>query len=414
MDSADLPIAVLGVDHHDAPVALRERLAVAGVEATQLLTQLRSAAGVDEAVVLSTCNRLELHLAGAPDRDTVAAVLAGFRGIDPRQLEPVLRWRAGGDAARHLFRVAAGLESLVLGEDQIIRQVKDAYEAAHAAGATGTQLNTLFQRALASAKDVRTRTGLGRHKLSVASVAVDLAKHVLGDLGQTRLLVVGAGEMAELVLTYLRSAGIAAVTVTNRSHERAVALAAGIDGAVACPWADLAGSLATHDLVVTSTAAPRPVITAEAVRLAMRRRRRPLVVIDLAVPRDVEADAGHVDDVYLHNIDHLQHVVAGHRERRSEEIDAAEALIGTHLATWIAERTPGRDHALSRAAAWFDDVVATECARIAPKLSDASSRAAARDGMIRVAGKLRHRVMTVLKSGDPEAAAAIRRLLDVD
>jgi glutamyl-tRNA reductase len=411
------PVAVFGVDHHRAPVAVRERLAVADNDVAPLLERLRGLPGVTEAAVLSTCNRMELYLAGAPDGEQVLASLAAWRGIDPAQLAAVRVWRQGADCATHLFRVVSGLESLVLGEDQIQRQLKDAYERARACSATGTQLNLLFQRALAVGKEVRTDTGIGRHKLSVASVAVDLARHILGDLGKTRLLMVGAGEMAELVLTYLMTGGVRGFTVVNRNRARADALAAQHPGQVQVrDWSELGQALAEADLVLTSTAAPHAVVTADLVRPAMRRRRSPLVLIDVAVPRDVEPVVSEISEVYLYNIDHLEQVVAGHRDQRSGEVAAAEAMIAARLREFLAERRVGRDELLAAVVSWFDDVVAAESARLESRLAaDEKLAGEVRYGLKRVAGKLQHRLLKELKAGDdPAVEALVRRLLGVD
>lgn len=411
------PLLIVGIDHHHAPVALRERLAVADEALPVLLGELRALPGASEAAVLSTCNRVECYIAGSVPAAAVLTLLAQRQGIDPTELV-IATTRTGAEGVRHAFRVASGLDSLVLGEDQILRQVKDAYELARKHGATAQHLNGLFQRALAVAKEVRTTTGIARHKLSVASVAVDLAKHVLGDLASAKVLVVGAGEIAELVLTYLKSAGVHQVTVVNRNRERAAALAERLGGEVA-DWSALGSALASHDVVVSSTAAPHPVIGAALVAAAVRRRRQPLVLIDLAVPRDIEPAAANQGDVYLYNIDDLERVVAGHREQRSAEVTAAEALIDTRLAEFLEERRPGRDSLLAAVAAWFDDVVAAEDARLAARLGEVAQRAgdaALRDdvryGLRRVANKLQHRLLSRLRErGDPQTEAVVRELL---
>jgi glutamyl-tRNA reductase len=413
--AAGPPLAMFGIDHHRAAVAVRERVAVAETDVPLMVERLRSLPGVTETAVLSTCNRMEIYLAGAPAEEQVLAAIAAWRGLDPAELAAVRIWRQGTACAKHLFRVASGLESLVLGEDQIQRQLKDAYERSRACGGTGTNLNLLFQRALAVGKEVRTDTGIGRHKLSVASVAVDLARHVLGDLSRTRLLMVGAGEMAELVLTYLLSGGVRGFSVVNRKRERADALAAQHPGRVTVrDWSDLGAAIAESDLVITSTAAPHAVIPADMVGTAMRRRRSSLVFIDVAVPRDVDPEASRIDEVYLYNIDHLERVVGGHREQRSGEIASAEALIAARLRAFCSERRAGRDELLAAVAAWFDDVVEAEAARLGPRLrGDAKLAGEVRYGLQRIAGKLQHRMLAELKSAEDPAAveAMMRRLL---
>ncbi|MBA2482807.1 MAG: glutamyl-tRNA reductase, partial [Planctomycetes bacterium] len=297
---ADPAVSVWGVDHHRTPVDIRERFAL-GVEAAGALAErLSGLPGVGEAVVLSTCNRLECYIGGAVDRPLVTALIAEGQGIDAALIDRHSYWHAGRDGIRHLFRVVGGLESLVLGEDQIVRQVKSAYEWSLSHRLTGPLLNPLFQRALSVGKVVRTDTALGRHKLSVASVAVDLARHIHGDLGDARLLVIGAGEIAEVAVKYLIEQGVRHIGIVNRSQERASALAESA-GARSYPWSELSLALASHDIVVSSTSAPHHVVSEADVRGIARRGRRSLLFIDLAVPRDIDPRVAHLSDVYLYN-----------------------------------------------------------------------------------------------------------------
>src|SRR4051812_9391967 len=294
-------VGVWGIDHHRTPVAVRERLAPSAEASAKLARALAALPGVSEAVGLSGCTRLECYVGGAVDETRVGAAVAEFHAVDPALAAGHRYWRAGEACVRHLFRVVSGLESLVVGEDQIVRQVKDAYDGACNAGTAGAALPPLFQRALAVGKEVRTDTAIGRHKLSVASVAVDLARHVHGDLSTARLLVLGAGEIAELTVRYLLEHGVRHIGIVNRANERALALAE-LAQARIWPWAELAEALATHDIVVASTAAPHAVVTEHDVRAALKRGRRPLTFLDLAVPRDVEPSVAHLSDVYLYNI----------------------------------------------------------------------------------------------------------------
>ncbi len=415
----DPPIFCLGIDHHRTPVETRERLAVDSASMAGLLTRLRACGGVGEAVVVSTCNRVEAWIAGRADAGLaplLAEALCHERGIAPESLLATAYHRSGAAAVRHLFRVSASLESLVLGEDQILRQIKDAYAAANALGSTARWLNPLFQRAIATGREVRAETGISAHKLSIASVAVDLAKHIHGDLRAASLLVVGAGEMGELVTTYLIEAGVARISVVNRNRERAEAMAAAHGGvATVHDWSTLGERLADHDLVVTSTAAPQPIISVEMVRQAMRRRRAPLVLIDVAVPRDVAAEVGQIDDVFLSNVDHLQAMVAGNRERRQAEVAAAERLVEAAVSAFASEFRPGHGGLMARIATWSDDVVEREHRRVASKLPE-SLRGEVRQAMDRVAGKLQHRVLAWLRSrpNDPEAERLVAGMLGLD
>lgn len=402
------PVLSWGVDHHRTPVELRERLAVAATDPLTLAMQLRQLPGASECVVVSTCNRLEIYLSGTVDRARVEAALAERAGVATSALAGQAFSHQGAAAARHLFRVVAGLESMVLGEAEVAGQVRRSYDGARTAGLAGGILNPLFQRALACGKDVRTSTGLGDHKLSVASQAVDLAKQVHGDLASARLLLVGAGETAELAARYLMTAGVRSITVINRSLERAQELAGRIDG-TALGWDSLPAALAAHDVVVSSTAAPHPVITTAMVRSAVVARRAPLVLIDLAVPRDVEAEAGTLDDVFVFNVDHLERVIAQHLGQRQQEVSAAEALVDSAVEAW--RRAANADHAdlLARIASHFREVVAAEEARLAAKLPGAD-REQLRYGLERVGNKLLHPVLAWLREhGEDEQA---RRMLE--
>jgi glutamyl-tRNA reductase len=405
------PLVVLGLDHHKSPVQVRERLAVAGDAVGDLLAALVEVPGVDEAVAVSTCNRVELYLAGAPERGAVIALLGERHGVPPDELAAHCYWRRGADCVRHLFRVVASLESLVIGESQIVHQVKSAYERALAAGRTGPVLNPFFQRALAVAKDVRNGTAIGRHRLSVASVAVDLARHIHGDLDRARLLLIGAGEIAELAVTHLLSAGVRDVGVVNRGQERAVALAAERDATV-WQWSDLRRALAANDIVIASTSAPGTVVAADDVRAAMRGRRAPLMLIDLAVPRDVDDHVAKLEDVYLYNIDHLESVVAHNRSLRADEVDAAAALVESQARDYLAQGWQGRAALLTRMSTYFTDIVAAEEARLAGKLA-VEDREQLRYGLERVGNKLQHQLLRWLRErpGDPEAERVVREML---
>ncbi len=412
----ELPLMVIGVDHHRTPVEVRERLAVDAGALDGLLAALAALPGGGEAVVVSTCNRLECYLGGSPDRRQVLTLLAERQGLDTELLDRHLYHHQGRHGVRHLFRVVSGLESLVIGEYQIVHQIKTAYDQAQSAKVTGPLLNPLFQRALAVAKDVRNQTAIGKHKLSVASVAVDLAKHIHGELSQARLLVVGAGEIAELAVKYLVSAGVRRLSIVNRSPERAAALAAELTTTdfkpEVLPWSALGEALAAHDIVVSSTAAPHAVILASDVRSARKRRRSPLMLIDLAVPRDVEPAVAGLDDVYLYNIDHLDAVVASNRQLRVEEVDAAAALVDTMVASYATDVRHDKAALLAQVAGYFQDVVAAEEVRLRTKLGLADS-ADLRYGLERVGNKLQHQVLKYLRehAGDPQAERAVRAML---
>ncbi len=408
------PVTGWGVDHHRTPVDLRERLAVAGSDAIALAATLRQLPGASECVVVSTCNRLEVYLGGVVERDRLEAELAARAGIDAAELGRHAYRHDGVACARHLFRVTAGLESMVLGEAEIVGQVRRAYDAARAAGLCGPLLHALLQRAMVCGKDVRTRTGLGDHKLSVASVAVDLARQVHGDLAMARLLLVGAGETAELAARYLASAGVRTVSVINRNAERAATLAQAIGG-TALAWEQLPEALITHDVVVSSTAAPHPIITTAMVRTALKNRRAPLTLIDLAVPRDVESSVSDLDDAFVFNIDHLERVIAQNIGSRQGEVAAAEALVVAAVEEWRLATNSGHAELLAQVARYFRDVVAAEEARLAACLPGVD-REQLRYGLDRVGSKLLHPVLAHLKrhADDPERQRMIAEMLGLD
>ena len=411
-----LPFVVFGVDHHRTPLELREKLAVPTENMAKLLAILASTPGASEAVVLSTCNRLECYLAGTPDRQQVLSRLAEHQGVDATTLDTHAFWHTGMQGVRHLFRVISGLESLVLGEYQIVHQVKTSYDVAHQGHFTGAVLNPLFQRALSVAKDVRNNTAIGKHKLSVASVAVDLAKQIYGDVESARLLVVGAGEIAELAVRYLLSAGVRQLTIVNRNEDRAHGLAEEFRSVdfvpQVVPWATLGEALTQHDIVVASTAAPHAVITTAMVKQAMRRRRQPLMFMDLAVPRDVEPSVGELGDVYLYNIDHLESVVSTNRQLRTDEVDVASALVDSLVTTYTTDVRHDRGALMAQVAGYFTDIIAAEEMRLAGKLG-MKDNPELRYGLERIGNKLQHQLLRYLRehANDPAAEKNIREIL---
>jgi glutamyl-tRNA reductase len=413
-----LPLVVFGVDHHRTPVEIREKLAVPPDSATKLLAALVTTPGASEAVVLSTCNRLECYLAGTPDRSQVLSRIAEHQGVDVGAIEAQAYWRTGIDGVRHVFRVISGLESLVLGEYQIVHQVKSSYEQALQARFTSSVLNSLFQRALSVAKDVRNQTAIGKHKLSVASIAVDLAKQIHGEVDRARLLVIGAGEIAELAVRYLMSAGARELTIVNRSEDHAQNLAEQFRSdnfqPQVLPWSMLSDALTQHDIVITSTAAPHAVVTVNEVKQAMRRRRQPLMFIDLAVPRDVEPAVGELEDVFVFNIDHLEKVVSSNKQLRVEEIDAASALVEAFVSSYMQSLKQDRGAIMSQVAGYFTEIIAAEEVRLAGKLN-LKNNPELRYGLERVGNKLQHQILRYLRehADDPQTEKFIRQLLGI-
>ena len=330
-----MPMKLVGISHHTAPLGVRERFAHAAHEIGATLAAAR-AAGASEAVLLSTCNRTECYLAddGGDAAPAVAALMSARLGAEA---SPYLYVRRERDAVAHLFRVASGLDSLIIGEAQIQGQVRDAW--AQARPYAGPVLNRLFQMALLVAGRVRSETAIGRGAASVSSASVQLAKQIFGSLHGRRAMVLGAGEMAELALESLAREGVRASIVANRTYERAQALAAR-HGAAAVHYDACWGSLHEIDLLICSTSAPHPVVTLAHVGAGVAARGdRPLCILDIAVPRDVEASVGELSNVYLYDLDALQGVAALALERRRGELPTAEALIAEEVARfweWLA------------------------------------------------------------------------------
>jgi glutamyl-tRNA reductase len=332
-------ILVVGLSHRTAPVDLRERVDFQGrVEAA--LRALAARGSTHEAVVLSTCNRAEVYAASddvAQSRRDLAAFMSDFHGVDHSVLAPHLYDLADLDSARHLFRVAAGLDSLVVGEPQILGQVKEAHALATGAHTVGPVLNRLFHLSFAAGKRVRTETGLGAGAVSVSFAAVALARKIFGDLKGRNVLVIGAGEMGKLTAMHMKSQGVQQVTIVSRTMAHAARTAELIGGASAAPWEEMDAALGASDIVITATGAGTTILTKGRIEAVMRtRRNRPLFIIDIAVPRDVEASAVEIEQVFLYNIDDLQATVRENEARRAGEVLRAEAIVTEEVGKFVA------------------------------------------------------------------------------
>jgi glutamyl-tRNA reductase len=330
-------VLALGASHKTAPVAVRERIALTDTGAEALLRELVTQDAIHEAVVLSTCNRTELYLVvGDPvEAETVVlGTLARRAGVRPTELVESIYSLRNCDAARHLYRVAGGLESMVIGEAEVQGQVKRAYELALAMRATGPLTNKLFRAALATGKRVRTETAISAGRASVASVAVDAAREALGELGSRHVLIIGAGETAEGTARALHDEGVSTMFVANRRRERAIALAQRFGGGTVA-FDALPRELARADIVVASTASPHTILGAEELALVMPERHgRPLLLIDLAVPRDIDPACGELPGVTLYDVDDLQAQVARHQRVRRTEARRAEGIIEEEIQTF--------------------------------------------------------------------------------
>jgi glutamyl-tRNA reductase len=336
-------LLTLGVSHKTAPVALRERLAFNDEQAREFATQALATADVREAVVISTCNRTEIYLvvgdAVRAEAD-VLGLLARRSGIRLTELTEVIYSPRNCDAARQLYRVTAGLDSMIVGEAEVQGQVRRAHQAAMRAGCTGPLSNRLFAAALSTGKRVRSETAIAASRVSIPSVAVDLAKDVLGGLQERHVVILGAGETSELTARALADQGAGTVFVANRHADRALSLAERFGGAVVS-LDGLPDQLATADIVLSSTASPHPIVGHEELELVMHERgQRPLLLIDIAVPRDIEPTCAELDGVTLYDIDDLQGVVARNLSSRAGEVPRAEAIVEEEIrrfARWLGQ-----------------------------------------------------------------------------
>jgi glutamyl-tRNA reductase len=338
-----MELVVIGLSHQTAPVEVRERLAVVPTEMENRLQELVRLPGVGEAALVSTCNRVEIYAASADARGALARLRAALHGASAGgELDRHLYERVGREAVHHLLRVASSLDSLVVGEPQILGQLKDAYDTATRARTIGRVLGFIFPRAFRVARKVRRDTSIARQPVSVSSVAVDLARQVWSGFEGRRVLLIGAGKMSDLAARALRANG-AAVAVTNRTASRAAELA----GRLGCgvePFEDLEGALTRADIVISSTGARTPILGLQLLeRVQKARKRRPLVLIDIAVPRDVDPDVDPIEGIYRWDIDSLQKVVAKNLEGRRQEADQAEAMVQEELERCLAAN---RGHAV--------------------------------------------------------------------
>ncbi|MDR1857352.1 MAG: glutamyl-tRNA reductase [Desulfovibrio sp.] len=324
-------IQLVGLNHRTAGVDIRERFALAN-HCTRETWAVPCTAPVAEALILSTCNRVEVLTAGPADmEEAVLAAWAASRGAPVRDLAPYVYIHKDLDAVKHVFTVASSLDSMVLGEPQILGQLKAAYRAAVESRCTGTILNRLLHRAFSVAKRVRTETAIAANAVSVSYAAVELAKRIFGDMVSRKALLVGAGEMAELAATHLLQAGLRELMVANRTRSRGEALARQFKGR-AIDFQELEGALAEADIVITSTGSPEPLIRARDVRQVLKRRKNsPMFFIDIAVPRDVDPDVNGLDNVYLYDIDDLREVVEENLAQRRNEAVRAAAIIGEEV-----------------------------------------------------------------------------------
>lgn len=333
-----MEIIVVGLSHKTAPVEIREKVAFAQDCLHEALTAVRNLPSVHEGVIVSTCNRVEVYAATRHREtgiDALIQFMADYHGFSVEELRPHLYVFPGEDAVRHVFRVASSLDSMVVGEPQILGQVKDAYEAAAQGSATGHVLNRFMHKAFTTAKRVRTETRIAHAAVSVSFAAVDLAKGIFGDLEGKSVMVIGAGEMCELAVTHLVENGVTDVRVTNRTLARAEALAQRFNGKAA-PFDEFKNQLHEIDIVISSTGSPTFVLLAEDVKAAIKaRKQRPMFLIDIAVPRDIDPKINDLANVFLYDVDDLQSVVESNKKERTKEAAKAEKIVSQELESFL-------------------------------------------------------------------------------
>jgi glutamyl-tRNA reductase len=411
-----MSVWALGINHTTAPLDLRGRFAFALDQIAptlhglrQSLSQNAAACGAVETAIISTCNRTEIYCAGErPALDHTLGWLAHSGGVSPEVLREHSYSLENGPVARHAFRVASGLDSMVLGEAQILGQMKDAVRAAESAGALGSTLNQLFQRSFAVAKEVRTSTEIGAHSISMAAAAVRLASQLFEDLGRTRVLFVGAGEMIELCATHFAARNPKQIAIANRTLERGEKLATRFGGEV-MRLSDLPDRLHEFDIVVSCTASTLPIVGLGAVERALKKRRhRPMFMVDLAVPRDIEPEVKQLEDVYLYTVDDLAGVVQTAQANRQAAVAQAEAIIDAGVQSfmhWMDQRHP--EHGvvpLIRQIQDQADVWRTiELDRARKRLAKGEDIDTVLDALSRgLAQKMLHGTLAELRAGDAE------------
>lgn len=413
---------VVGLSHRTAPVEVRERLAISPQDLRRELRQIAESAGFEEALLISTCNRVELYATSASPLDAVREAKETLaKRLEGAANDDVLYQERGIDVVRHVFRVASSLDSLVVGEPQILGQVKEAFDAANEAGTVGTLLGRCFTQAFATAKRVRYETGIAEGTVSVSSIACELAKKIFGNLEGRRTLLLGAGDMGESAARSLRQTGTK-LHVINRSDQRAEVLAQACDGR-AVPYERLTTELAEADVVIASTASPNFILTPKLMKSVVRtRRHRPLFIIDIAVPRDVDPRVGTMDNVFVYDVDDLQQVAEENLAVRAREAALAEKIVEEEVEAFLTwRRSLELAPTIVALRKHFGQVAEEEVRRTLGRLQSLSDAdRGAIEAMSRsLVNKLLHHPMTELKSGagDPGGALlidAVRRLFRLE
>ncbi|HFB2833951.1 TPA: glutamyl-tRNA reductase [Neisseria gonorrhoeae] len=333
-----MQLTAVGLNHQTAPLSIREKLAFAAAALPEAVRNLARSNAATEAVILSTCNRTELYCVG--DSEEIIRWLADYHSLPIEEIRPYLYTLDMQETVRHAFRVACGLDSMVLGEPQILGQIKDAVRAAQEQESMGAKLNALFQKTFSVAKEVRTDTAVGENSVSMASASVKLAEQIFPDIGDLNVLFIGAGEMIELVATYFAAKNPRLMTVANRTLARAQELCDKLGvNAEPCLLSDLPAILHDYDVVVSSTASQLPIVGKGMVERALKQRQSmPLFMLDLAVPRDIEAEVGDLNDAYLYTVDDMVNIVQSGKEARQKAAAVAETLVSEKVAEFVRQQ----------------------------------------------------------------------------
>ncbi len=408
-----MTLTIIGVNHKTAPIALRERVAISRDELAEATRALAATPGVAECMIVSTCNRVEMLAIVEGPEVPVAGFLSNYFGIEASVLAPHLYEHRDKQAVSHLFRMAASLDSMVVGEPQILGQVKEAFAVARAAGTVAGQLEQLLQAAFAAAKKARSETGIGSNSVSIASVAVDLARKIFGSLEGRTVFLVGAGKMSELAARHLVQQGAGAILVSNRTAERARRLADDLEGRVkpqVIEFEQLYEAASRADIVISSTGAPHPIFRPEHGHAFLHKRRnRPMFFIDIAVPRDVDPEMNKLDGIFVYDIDDLQQVAASHMEERSREAVDAETLIACEVERFhLRRRTVNAAPAIVALQRKAEEIRVAEIQRIHSRLGSLTAeQLAAVEALTRgLVNKFLHPPMQALKQAAREGDSA--------
>lgn len=413
-------IGILGLNHNTAPLEIRERLYIKEESIPDLLKRIREK-GVAESVIISTCNRTEIYFSGEDKdqlMDKVRRVLSEVFTAPDEWFNRYMYSFSDEEAFRHLFLVASGLDSMVIGEPEILGQVKDAYRLAASVKSTGFFLNKTFHKTFNVAKRIRTETRIGYNPLSISSMAVELARHIFGSLEEKKILVIGAGEMCEIALKYFQKGGLSDILITNRTYQKARKLADEIIGE-ARPFEKLFDLLAEVDMVLASTGSEKPLIDPSSVQAVMKKRKnRPIFFIDIAVPRDIDPAVNDMDNVYLYDIDDLKELSQKHLSGRVKESEKAQVIIddeAQRFSTWLrkVDVNPLIGHIMNRA----EEIRIKEMKRTLGKMGASDDETVNNiDGMTRaIMNKLVHPYLALLKeNGDPAVFDTLKKLFQFE